>query len=721
LIVLHSLPGRIRAKNRRLYDKKLSQYIGIYCDNLYGVKFCRVNYKAGTILILYDENKTQNDIILNNVETAINTVKDKEQTELSVYDKYLVTVRKRNKAKAWFLIYGITYLLFKIKVSLFGKFSLSSNVRVLQVASIVTIIGGYPIIKRLYRRFAKPLPTDSDLLLALIALSFTILRESAKGILVLLLKELSDYIKYSAEVNCMRLLRQNMGKTSGMVYLVKEEEAVLIPVSELSIGDVIEVSKGEVALVDGEVIEGKAIVNSLYYTGQPLISSITNGNQVFEGMTVISGAIKVRISRIPETNEKADIAVNDIGIHQKTELYTKNITYLSLGLAAISLIFTQSLLPSLAIMLALSPSATKTAFSSGMKNYISILNKHNIYIRNPNVFEKLMKVDHIIFDKTGTLTYGIMKIRGIERLNKTYSEAEILKICAACEVDNYHPISITLQKAGEEYDINKVQSSILLPSKGIVAQYEDKNILIGNKELMQEYSIDISDGFKIYESWEEKLCTPVFVVIDNALAAIIIMEDIIRESARELISKLKYLGISDITLLSGDSSNKAQHVASLLGIKNVYSNCGYEDKVKIVDRFKESGTVMMIGDGVNDILSMRAADVSISFVNAACDMVKLHSDCIIFEEDMSRLSDLISLTQKAHRRIDQSILSSNVYNMTFGILALFQCIDAFQAKTFNTVNSLMVLLLNQRINYLAPEKLNINENLQINTEILPVS
>lgn len=140
---------------------------------------------------------------------------------------------------------------------------------------------------------------------------------------------------------------------------------------------------------------------------------------------------------------------------------------------------------------------------------------------------------------------------------------------------------------------------------------------------MQEYSVDISEGIKIYENWEEKLCTPVFVVINNALTAIIIMEDVIRESARELISKLKYLGISDITLLTGDSSNKANHVASILGIKNVYSNCGYEDKVRIVNQLKENGTVMMIGDGVNDVLSMRAADVSISYVDSSCDIVKL--------------------------------------------------------------------------------------------------
>lgn len=702
MVVLHSLPGRVRAKSRRLYDKSMSQYIGIYCDSLYGVKFCRVNHKSGTILILYDEEKTQDALILKNIETAIITVKSNGQAELGQNDKYFMAVSRRDKAKKWFLIYGILYLAFKIKQILFGKFSLSSSVRVLQAASLVTIIGGYPILKRIYKRFAGNIPGDADLLLTLAALSFTILRESSKGILVLWLKELSDYIKYSAEAECRRLLRKNTGKTSGMMYLLGDGEPVLVPVNELCTGDMVEVRKGEISLVDGDVAEGKAVVSSLYHTGQPYISIITAGDRIFEGITVLSGDVKVKITRIPETDNKADLAVNDIGIYRDIQLYTRRITYISLALAVASYAFSRSFLTSLAIMLALSPSAAATAFSSGVKGYISLLNKKNIYIRNPNVFEKLRKVDCVVIDKTGTLTYGSMKIRGIERIDKAYAEAELLKMCAACEVDNYHPISITLQKAGIEYDISKVHSSVLLPSKGIAAQYENRAVLIGNKELMREYGVDISKGLKTYEALEEDLYTPVFVAVDNALTAIIILEDMIRESAAELIRRLEYCGIRDIVLLTGDSRNKARQAALTLGIEKYYGGCSFEDKAEIINNLKKSGTVMMVGDGVNDVLSMRAADVSVSFAASACDIVKLHSDCIIFEDDMPRLADLISLSQKSDRRITQSVFVSNVYNISFGILALFRRIDAFQAKSFNTVNSLIVLLLNQRIHYLSP-------------------
>ncbi len=113
----------------------------------------------------------------------------------------------------------------------------------------------------------------------------------------------------------------------------------------------------------------------------------------------------------------------------------------------------------------------------------------------------------------------------------------------------------------------------------------------------------------------------------------------------------------------------------------------------------------MVGDGVNDVLSMRAADISVSFVDAACDKVKLHSDCVLFEEDMARLPDLISLSRKCGRRMAQSVFAAGAYNIFIGILAFWERIDVFAAKSFNTINSLMVLLLNQRIRYLSPGKI----------------
>lgn len=704
MLVLHSLPGRIRIRNSYLYDRELSQCIGVYCENVYGVQFCRVNHKTGTILIVYDEEKTYKKLILENLQTAIQSALNGDHMELKPYENYFNVIKKQNKAKRNLILYGIIYILFKIKQSYFGKFSLSRNVQVLKVASIVTIVGGYPLLKGIYKKFAKNMPTDADLLLKLAALSLTISRESTKGVLVLWLKALSDYIKYTSDVECMRSIRQNTEKTSGLAYLVQDDQTVLVPLCDLYVGNCIEIHKGEVIPVKGEIVEGNAVVNNLYYTGQPYAEEIDNGNIVYEGMAVISGDIKVKVIETPDIEVKPDELEKNINIYNKVQSCTKNFTYISLGLAAINYIITRSFLGALSILLVLSPSAKGTAYSSGLKNYVSLLRKNKIYIRNPNVFEKLSKVDNIIFDKTGTLTNGKMIIRQVEVFDKRYSDSELLKICASCEMDNYHPISITLHKASEDYDFRNVTSSVLIPSKGVIAQYDSRRVLIGNQKLMQEYDIDISKGSSLYEKSVNMFCTPVFVAVDQTLAGIIVLKDVLKDSAEKLIRKLKQNENLNIVLLTGDNENNANYIASFLEIETVYSNCKSEDKVKIVNQYKQNGVTMMVGDGVNDILSMRAADISVSFVNSSCDKVKLHSDCIIIEDDMTKLFDMLSLSQKSYRRINQSIFASNAYNVFFGTLAFNSQIDAFAAKSFNTINSLMVLLLNQRINYLLPKK-----------------
>jgi P-type E1-E2 ATPase len=613
------LPGRARLKSNKLYhNKPLARYLNTYIDNLYGVKYSNVNHNTASILILFDPQKTNLEALKQNIEKAsVSEIKNK-LSKLETYDRYHKIIEKRDKAKRNLIIFGLIYIAFKIKSSLYGKFSLSCSVKVLQVASAVTIIGGYPLIKSLYKKFAKNIPTDSEILLNLSALTFTLMRESSKGVLVLVLKALSDYIEYSAEAEGERFLNQSMKSDSGMA---------VVP--------------------------------------------------------------------------KPDISKTDLDIYKRVKDYQNAITPVSIGAGAAALIFSRNIMHALSVLLALTPGAAATALNSGQKSYITLLNRHKTYLRNPNIIEKLARADHIVFDKTGTLTDEIMKIETVLTYDERYSENDLLAICAACESGSMHPISVTLQKKAEgRFDSSKVKSSSLLPSKGVVASYEDYVVAIGNKDLMLERNVDIDKEMPLYSDFEQKLFTPVFVSIDNKLCGMIVMKDIIKKDAYEMIKRIKEKGIRNISILTGDNQNKALALASELGISSVYSNCSFEEKERIIEKLKSQETVIMVGDGINDAEAMRAADVSISFVNSSADIIKLHSDCIIFENDMTLLADIIPLSVKAYESIHQSITFSQIYNLVWGGMALFGNVDAFAAKAINTINSLAILLMDKRIEYL---------------------
>lgn len=701
------LPGRVRFKSLDIYyNRELSKYIEKYVGTLYGVKFSKVTECTGSILVVYDIEKTNFSALKENIETALSASIIKNENDFKNFEEYFDAIKNRRKAKRKFLLWSALYLLLKIKGAAHGKFPISRNLNILKVASAVTIIGGYPLLKRIYKKFAKNMPTDADILLELTAISFTILRESSKGVFVLILKALNDYIKFSAEVESRKALLDSFGANFKMVRTKSlEGNEVLVPIDTLKIGDIIYAYTGEVVSVEGIIEEGEAVVNNLYCTGQPVISHIGKGIKIFEGTAVISGDIKIKVTSLPNTMEKKDISPESLYIHNRTKGFEDKMTPIAIGCAALSCLVTSNILNAFSIMLVLSPKPSSVAVHSGIKNYISLLNKNNIYLRNPNTFEKIIHVNKIIFDKTGTLTYGKMKIIDIEVFDSAYSKRDLLNICAACEVGNYHPISITLQDATDEIDMNRVDSSVLLPSRGIKANYNDHDVLIGNKKLMKEHDIDLSLGIEKYLHYQQECLTPIFVAINKKLIGLIVLNDIIRKGSKELIDILKYYRINNISILTGDSNPNAQKIASKLGIDTVYSNKDYLEKAQIVECESKNGIVMMIGDEINDVLAMNAADISISFTESSCNKVRLHSDYVIYEEDLLKLVHLISISQKTYSAMNRTILLSNLYNITLGVIAFVGGMNIFTAKSLNTLNSILVLLLNHRIQYIKPEKI----------------
>lgn len=704
---LSNLPGRVRFKSLDIYyNTDFSEYIEKYTNSLYGVKYTKVTKNTGSILILYDIHKTTLQILKENIENALSCPLAKDDARLKNFDKYFDSVKNRKAAKIKFLFWSTFYLVLKIKSSIYGKFSASKNLNVLKVTSLVTIIGGYPLLKKLYKKLAKSIPTDEDILLELTALSFTILRESSRGVLVLMFKALNDYIKFSSEVESRKALLDSSGYTYRMAWVKSNDDNnILISLDSLKIGDYIYVYKGEVVPAEGIIEDGNALINTLYFTGQSTIFHSKKGRKIYEGTAIISGYLKIKITTLPQLTEKVDISPKKLYIHNRTKGFQDKMTPVALIASSLSSIFTNTILSAFSTLLALSPKASSVALNSGIKNYISLLNKNHIYLRNPNTFENILNVNKIMFDKTGTLTYGKMKIISIDSFDDNYSEMELLKICATCEYENFHPISVTLKDTCKNIDINKIDSSVLIPSEGVKANYNSNEVLIGNKKLMENNNIDLSKGNEQYINYQNKFLIPIFIAINQKLVGIIVLDDILRNDSKDLINRLKYNNINDLSIITGDSNVKAKQIGNQLGITKIYSSVNYFEKADIVKYEGTHNTVMMIGDGINDVLAMKAADISISFANSSCNKVKLHSDCIIYDNDLTKITDLISLSQKSYSAITRTILFSNLYNVVLGLIAFCGNLNVFTAKSLNTLNSLLVLLLNQRIRYIKPNKI----------------
>ncbi|UZQ50394.1 HAD-IC family P-type ATPase [Clostridium kluyveri] len=722
------LPGRIRFKTNKIYrNKVLAKYTDVYIGNIYGVKYSNVSCNTGSILIIYDEAKTNMKLIKHNIEQVLSSKINYDSKSLDSYNSYYEIKKKTNKVKTKLVWSGLVYLLFRIKNSIFGKSFISSSIRALGTASVITIVAGYPFLKNVYKKFTKHIYLNSEFILKLAAMCLTVLRESTEGLLLIALIDFNNYIKLSADLKCQKLLKHNMVTPPNTAWIITSTgDEMLTSIHSVQLNDIIYIHKGELVPAEGEVLDGSSFISNFYRTGQPTVFPISKGNTVYQGTVVLSGNLKVRITKIPQVLNKDDISFEQLNLNKRVVKFQDRIVVIAALLGITCYIFTRDILNVLSIILVLCPESSELALNTGIKNYIHLLSKYNIYLRNPNTFEKIIDTDSIVFDKTGTLTYGNMEIIDIQSFDKNYTDEAILKICSSCEASNYHPISNTfksqLQKLHNidkmqvaedslvenefyrnNYILKNVQNSILIPSKGVKAVYNNHTVLIGNDEFFMENNIALDEILDKYLHYKNKLYTPILISLEGKLTGMIIMRESIRHSSYELIPKLKLKGITNLSLLTSDSYDRGKYVSDILDINNIYGDCNDEEKLKIIEKQKIYNIVMMVGDGLNDVSAMRAADVSVSFADSFCDQIKLNSDCIIFEDNMGRLNDLITLSKSSYKIIDMNIKIANLYNITFGALALMGGFSVFAAKSINTINSILVLILNERIKWIFPK------------------
>ncbi len=696
------VPGRIRFREKKVYkNNTLSKALDLYLSEIKGVKKSRVNPNIGTVTVYYNSNLISEKILRSKIISVINN--EAYLNYISKHFKeYLEINKKLQIAKKKMIVFGSIYLLYKIKQHFWGKFSISRSLPVLKIAALVTIIKGYPQIKKTYKNVAQYFPTDSDKFLLVLGIFLTLSREGNKGTMMLFLKAFTDTLVSLSNLQVKKAILANNSNPYSLVWLNHGESEYLIPLKSIEEGDIITFKENETIAVDGYIVEGKALVNHMYYSGQPEIKLVSKKSKVNEGMIIISGNIKVRVSNIPPLVTKSDILLKNLAISKKVSNYQKRALYLASSLALTSYFITGNTLAPLSVMLLMSPSASKVALNSGIANYLKLLLRNKIMLKNANTIEKIINAKSIVFDKTGTLTKGRLKIVKVEILDNNYSKEQVLEISATCEADICHPVANTFN------DFNKGNNSLLektiyIPSKGIISNYDGHKVVIGNKDLLSREKIVIPNK-QNHNIIDSNYYLPVYVAIDNKLVAKIYMVEEIEDKSLEMVKSLNSSGIEDISIISGDLKRNTGHLASQLDIDSYKGNMSQLDKYKYIKEKANHGSTIMVGDGINDTKAMEEADLSISFISKSCHQAVLQSDCIMEEKNMLLIPRLLDITEKSYYRIQRNIEFSQSYNFIFGLLAALGYIGPFKAKSLNTLNSLLAMFNSLNILNIKPQK-----------------
>jgi len=536
-----------------------------------------------------------------------------------IFKDYLEERKNLSKASNNLFIFGMSYLILKIKKYFFGNFYFSSSLPVLIIASLVTIISDYPFLKKISRQFNDKI----DNFFIYLGLLLAFIREGDLTLFLLFTKSLIESFNAYSGLQVQKQFIKNCSIGMQVEKIDKKGEKITLPASVIKPGDEIIVSENNIIRFDGIIIEGQALVNHVYYNGRCVIEQFKENDNVKHGMYIIKGKIKIRITKRIDYTPKEDIELNQMSIYKRAKNYQEKQLLVSTLFAFTGWVLTGSIITPLSIYLVMGPAAADFAVKSGLGLYLKKLRDRGIILRNVNKMEKIRDVDIIVFDKTGTLSSNNLVINNIEVINDNFSENKVKKIFSCCEKGILHPIANSIEI---DFDDNIIQDKEYIPGKGIRAVYKNNEVLVGNEKLMKMSNIEIT----LREN--KKPGIDIYVAVEGSLIARVVLTEVVNDQAFKMIEKLKSLNL-ELAIISGDRQENLSYVADSLGVKNYQGDMSYDKKRKFIKQLKKNNNnVIMVGDGINDTGAMKAADISITFRREDINLVKSGKMQIVFLE-----------------------------------------------------------------------------------------
>ena len=514
--------------------------------------------------------------------------------------------------------------------------------------------------------------------------------ESVAVIIALVL--LGKYLESSAKGRTSQAIQSLLELVPSQATVIRYGEAVTIDTEDIRVGDIIRIKPGERMPVDGLVIEGQTFVDESMMTGESVpiekkvgdtITSATinqNGSIDYQATRVGSDTTLAQIVRLVEEAQgsKAPIAA----LADKISLYFVPIVLSLATLSALGWYFLagESLSFSLSIFIAVLVIACPCALGLATPTAIMVGTgkgaENGILIKSGQALEAAYQLDTIVLDKTGTITVGKPSLTDLLPLSD-FNRSDLLQLIASAEQHSEHPLAQAILEAAEEegLDLLPVSHFEAIVGRGLSAQVEGRQLLVGNESLMKEKSIDSSAFQEQLLELSQDGKTAMFVAIDGQLTGILAVADEMKSSSLKAVQELQSMGL-EVIMLTGDREETATAIAQKAGIQKVIAGVLPDGKATAIKNLQEAGKKLaMVGDGINDAPALVQADVGIA-IGSGADVAIESADVVLMHSDLQDVVKAIKLSQATIRNIKENLFWAFAYNtlgipIAMGLLHLF--------------------------------------------------
>ena len=507
-------------------------------------------------------------------------------------------------------------------------------------------------------------------------------------------------------------LARSMSLNVKKVWLKREDQEILVKSSEVQPGDEIIVHMGNVIPFDGEVSDGEGMVNQASLTGEAMPVRRVSGQSVYAGTVLEEGELQIRVKAVTgstryekivsmiEDSEKLKSSVEGKAEHLADRL----VPYTLLGTGAAWLL-TRNVTRTLSVLMVDFSCALKLAMPITVLSAIREAGENHITVKGGKFLEAVADADTIVFDKTGTLTKATPTVKDVVVFGE-YPKKEALRIAACLEEHFPHSMAKAVVDAAKERNLSheEMHSKVeYIVAHGISSYINDKKVVIGSSHFVfedEECTIDpqYQDRYDTLPSEYSHL----YLAIEHKLAAVICIEDPLREEAAEMVKSLKAAGITKVVMMTGDSERTAAAIAKRVGVDEYYAEVLPEDKANFVEKEKSEGRkVIMIGDGINDSPALSAADAGIAISDGA-EIAREIADITIAADDLREVVTLKLLSNLMLKRIHRNYRSIVGINSGLIVLGVTGMIQPTMSALLHNTSTLLISLRSMR--NLLPEK-----------------
>lgn len=641
-----------------------------------------VNVNFAKLKLTYETEKVT-------VEEVIKTIKEQEP-EVEVIEA------SHQKEEKSIIGVHIIRLVIGVVIALIGLYANLQS----EIGKILIIIGYgillYRTAKNALKMLLRSKKINENFLITISSIGAYLVGEHLEGLMVITLYEIGKILEEKSINKSRKSIKDLMNIKPEYANIKDGNEIKQVSPEEVKVGEIILVKEGERIPLDGIVVKGTANLNTASLTGESKLTQVKEEEKVLSGSIVVNGTIEVKttekyenstVSKILELVENATDrkAKTETFVSKASSIYTPIVLSLAMMVAIFLPMLTEipymgnegSIYRALIFLVISCPCSIAISVPLSYFSGIGKSSKEGILIKGSDYIDAIKDIKEIVFDKTGTLTKGEFRIQKIEYYGN-YTEQQILKYAAMGERYSNHPIAKSIMKENKEI-LEEIEEFQEIAGKGLSYKYNNQTILVGNELLVN--TEQINDNTKIY------------VKVNEEIIGAISLGDAIKEGTKEVIKKLKSLGIKT-SMFTGDNKNISTKVAEEIGIENIKSEMLPQDKYNELEKMlNPNKKVAFVGDGINDSPVLARADVGISMGGVGSESAIEASDVVIMTDNISKIIEAIKISKKTCGIIKQNLIFSIGIKFLILLLSILGIGGMWQA-VFADVGVTIITILN---------------------------